>query len=138
MMVRVFLGADPPYGVIQGVCRGRTLSILARATTAWFACGWYDRVIVDLSSFHDWSPEAADLLARAVTTADDAGYWLGFFPPGPHAAMRTGHGVIHGYPDLAHALAALRDTDLRARDRIRGPGQVSGPAPRPCRVPRSG
>ena len=69
MMVRVFLGAEPPYGVIQGVRTGRSLSILARAIMAWFACGWYQRVIVDLSSFHDWSPEAVDLLARAVITA---------------------------------------------------------------------
>jgi len=113
MMVRVFAAADPPYGLIQGVRTGRTLSILARAVTPWFACGWYEHVIIDLSSFPDWSPETVGLLARAVTAAADAGYWLGFFPASPHLPPAD-HCVVHGYQDLAQARAAMRQSQPQA------------------------
>src|SRR5262245_20816286 len=84
MIVNVFAGADPPYALIDGINSGRALSMLMRAIMSWYAFGRYDYVIVDLAGFDEWSPEVADQVATAVTTAADGGRWLAFFPVDEH------------------------------------------------------
>ena len=128
MMVRVFAAADPPYGLIQGVRTVRPVDP-ARAVTPWFACGWYEHLIVDLSSFHDWSPETVDLMARAVTAAADAGYWLGFFPASPHLPPPAGDGLIQGYPDLTQAQAAMQRYRPQPAEGAQRPGGPLMPSP---------
>src|SRR5882724_3335366 len=82
MIVNVFPNADPPYGLVEGIRSDRTLSIFLRAVPSWYAFGWYDHLIVDLTSFNDWSSRVVDL------------------------------GRIHGYPDRAHAQQAMQENRI--------------------------
>lgn len=80
MIVNVVPSADPPYALVEGIQSDRTLSILVRAVMQCGAFNRYDYVVVDLTSFEDWSPEVLAGLATAASTAAEAGRWLAFFP----------------------------------------------------------
>jgi hypothetical protein len=114
MIVNVFAGADPPYGLVDGINSGRTLSMLMRAIMSWYAFGRYNHVIVDLTSFDEWSPRVADQLATAVTTAADGGRWLAFFPVAEHQLRGADLDRIHFFPDRAQAQLAMQKNRLPA------------------------
>ena len=124
MIINVFAGADPPYGLVDGINSGRALSMLMRAIMSWYAFGWYDHVIVDLTSFDEWSPRVADQLATAVTTAADGGRWLAFFPVDEHKLRGADLDRIHCYPDRAQAQLAMQKNRLPAA-RKRSIGLIS-------------
>jgi hypothetical protein len=80
MIAHVVPDGDRPYLLIRGICSQRTLGTFVRAVTSWYAFGRYDRVLVDLAGFDEWSPQMMDRLSAAVRTAAEAGRWLGFVP----------------------------------------------------------
>ena len=119
MIVNVVPHADLPYVAIEGIRSDRALRVFLGAVTPWYAFGRYEDVIVDLSSFDDWSPSVVDQLAAAVTAAGDAGRWLAFFPADEHRMRRADLGHIHGYPDRAQAQLAMQGNRLARQRRSR-------------------
>lgn len=112
MIVDVFPSADPPYGLVDGINSGRALSMLMRAIMSWYAFGQYDYVIVDLTSFDEWSPRVVDQLATAVTTAADGGHWLAFFPVDEHKVCDADLDRIHCCAHRAQAELAMQKNRL--------------------------
>ena len=108
MIVNAVPGAGPPHAIVEGIQSGRALSTLIRAVTHWYAFGPYDYVMVDLSSFGDWSPRVVDELAMVAGAAADAGHWLAFFPVATHWVRGAGEGRFHGFPDRAQAQRAMQ------------------------------
>jgi hypothetical protein len=108
MIVNVVPNADPAYALVEGIQSDRALSILIRAVMDWYAFGRYNYVVVDLTSFDDWSPRVVDGLANAVSTAAGAGHWLAFFPVNTYWLRGTAEDRFHAYPDLTHAQRAMR------------------------------
>ena len=114
MIVNVCPSADPPYAFVDGISSGRALSMLTRAIMSWYAFGRYDHVIVDLTSFNEWSPRTVDQLAAAVTTAAGGGRWLAFFPVDEHKLRGGDLDRIHCYPHRAQAHLAMQNSRLPA------------------------
>jgi hypothetical protein len=108
MIVNVVPHADPPYALVEGIQSDRALSILIRAVMDWYAFGRYNYVVVDLTSFDDWSPWIVDGLANAVSTAAGAGHWLAFFPVNTYWLRSDAGDRFHGYPDWTHVQRAMR------------------------------
>lgn len=117
MIVNVVPGADLPYVLIEGICSDRTLGVLLRAVTLWYAFGRYDHVLVDLTGFDDWSPRIVEQLATAVTEAGVAGHWVAFFPVDRPWMRAAELGQINGYPDRARAELAMYEKRLAWRRR---------------------
>ena len=108
MIVNAVPGAGPPHAIVEGIQSGRALSTLIRAVTHWYAFGPYDYVMVDLSSFGDWSPRVVDELAMVAGAAADAGHWLVFFPVATCWMRVAGDGRLHTFPDRAQAQRAMQ------------------------------
>jgi hypothetical protein len=108
MIVNVLPNADPPYAFVEGIESDRALSILIRAVMDWYAFGQYNYVIVDLTSFDDWSASVVEGLATATKTAADAGHWLAFFPVGNTWLRGADADYLRCYPDRAHAQRAMQ------------------------------
>ena len=108
MIVNAVPGAGPPHAIVEGIQSGRALSTLIRAVTHWYAFGPYDYVMVDLSSFGDWSPRVVDELATVAGAAADAGHWLVFFPVAPRWMRVADDGRLHTFPDRAQAQRAMQ------------------------------
>jgi hypothetical protein len=117
MIVNVVPDADLPYALIEGIRSDRALGILLRAVRSWYAFGHYDHVIIDLTSFDDWSSSIVDQLASAVTMAGDAGHWLAFFPGHKRWMRGADLDQIHVYPDRARALLAMQENSLSRQER---------------------
>jgi hypothetical protein len=66
--------------VLSGIRSARTLRTLCRAISSWHAFGSYDRVLLDLGTFRDGSPELAAILADDVRRAARSGRSLNFVP----------------------------------------------------------
>ena len=108
MIVNAVPGAGPPHAIVEGIQSGRALSTLIRAVTHWYAFGPYDYVMVDLSSFGDWSPRVVDELATVAGAAAGAGHWLVFFPVATRWMRVADDGRLHTFPDRAHAQRAMQ------------------------------
>ena len=108
MIVNAVPGAGPPHAIVEGIQSGRALSTLIRAFMHWYAFGPYDYVMVDLTSFGDWSPRVVDELATVAGAATAAGHWLAFFPVATRWMRVAGDGRLHTFPDRAHAQRAMQ------------------------------
>jgi hypothetical protein len=148
MIINAVPQADPPHALVEGIQSGRALSTLIRAFMHWYAFGPYDYVMVDLTSFGDWSPRVVDELATVAGAATAAGHWLAFFPVATVGLRAADDGRLHTFPDRAHAQRAMQQRWLaQARFRAarrpaaltpvsrRGltPGSWRGTAPSPAR-----
>jgi hypothetical protein len=75
--------------VLSGIRSERTLRLLGRAVGSWHAFGRYDRVVLDLSSFSDASPDSYALLAEDIRKAAATGRCLDVVPR--ECALRRRH-----------------------------------------------